>query len=292
MIDIDQIIAIDVHTHAEVSCRQPHDDYRPELDEAFTRYFKSDKRPTIQETADYYRERKMAFVMFTVDSEFAVGKKRIPNEEVAEVAQQNSDVMIPFASIDPHKGRMGAREARHLIEHYGVKGFKFHPTVQGYHPYDRMAWPIYEVIAEHGLPAIFHSGHSGIGSGMRCGGGLRLQNSNPMLLEDVAIDFPDIQIVVAHPSWPWQDEALSLALHKPNVWIDLSGWSPKYFAPQLVQYANTLLKDRMLFGSDFPLITPERWIKDFDEAGFKDKVKPLILKDNAMRLLKLGAHAG
>ncbi|MCB0634574.1 MAG: 4-hydroxyphenyl-beta-ketoacyl-CoA hydrolase, partial [Lewinella sp.] len=102
MIDPDNIIAIDVHTHAEVSCRQPHDDYRPELDEAFVRYFKSGQRPTIQETADYYRERKMAFVMFTVDSEFAVGKRRIPNEEVAEAAKENRDVMIPFASIDPH----------------------------------------------------------------------------------------------------------------------------------------------------------------------------------------------
>ena len=108
-----------------------------------------------------------------------------------------------------------------------------------------------------------------------------------MLLEDVAIDFPDIQIVVAHPSWPWQDEALSLAMHKPNVWIDLSGWSPKYFPPQLVQYANTMLKDRILFGSDFPLIQPDRWIKEFTEAGFKPDVQPLILKENAKRLLGL-----
>ena len=195
--------------------------------------------------------------------------------------------MIAFGSIDPHKGMMGAREARKLVEEYGVKGFKFHPTVQGFEPADKMAWPIYEVINEHHLPAVFHSGHSGIGSGMRCGGGLRLQNSNPMLLEDVAIAFPDMQIIIAHPSWPWQDEAISLAMHKPNIWIDLSGWSPKYFPPQLVQYANTLLKDRILFGSDFPLITPDRWLKDFDEAGFRDEVKPLILKRNAMRLLKL-----
>jgi len=85
-----------------------------------------------------------------------------------------------------------------------------------------------------------------------------------------------MQIVLAHPSWPWQDEAISLAMHKPNVWIDLSGWSPKYFPPQLVQYANTLLKDRILFGSDFPLITPDRWLKDFEEAGFKDDVKPWL----------------
>src|SRR4029079_13591246 len=133
------------------------------------------------------------------------------NDGVVEIPSENRDVLIPFVSIDPHKGKMGGREARKLVEEYGVRGFKFHPTVQGFEPADRMACPIYEVIAEHKLPAIFHSGHSGIGSGMRCGGGLRLQNSNPMLLEDVAMAFPDMQIVIAHPSWPWQDEAISLA---------------------------------------------------------------------------------
>jgi len=143
-----------------------------------------------------------------------------------------------------------------------VKGFKFHPTAQGYHPYDKMAWPIYEVIAAHKLPAIFHTGHSGIGAGMRCGGGLRLEYSNPMHLDDVAISFPDMQIVMAHPSFPWQDEAISVALHKPQVYIDLSGWSPKYFAPNLLQYANSGLRHKVLFGSDFPLITPDRWLAD------------------------------
>jgi predicted TIM-barrel fold metal-dependent hydrolase len=285
--DIDKLIAIDTHTHAEVSCWNPYDKYGEEYDRAADKYFRSSRRPTIDESIAYYRERKIGMVMFTVDAETQLGRRRIPNEEVAEAAQKNSDLMIAFASVDPHKGKMGAREARRLIEENGVKGFKFHPTVQGFYAYDKMAWPIYEVIAEHKLPAIFHSGHSGIGSGMRCGGGLRLEYSNPMHLDDVAIAFPDMQIVIAHPSFPWQDEALSVAMHKPNVWIDLSGWSPKYFPPQLVQYANTLLKDRMLFGSDWPLISPDRWIKDFDEAGFRNEVKPLILKDNAVRLLNL-----
>ena len=281
------LIAIDIHTHAEVSCWNPFDAYGEEYDRAADKYFRSSRRPTIAESVASYRERKIGLVMFTVDAEAQMGRRRIPNEEIAEAAQQNQDMMIAFASIDPHKGKMGAREARRLVEEHGVKGFKFHPTVQGFYPQDKMAWPIYEVVAEFGMPAIFHSGHSGIGSGMRCGGGLRLEYSNPMHLDDVAIAFPDMQIVIAHPSWPWQDEALSVAMHKPNVWIDLSGWSPKYFPPQLVQYANTLLKDRVLFGSDYPLITPDRWMKDFAQADFRDEVRPLILKENALRLLRL-----
>jgi len=286
-LSLDDVVAIDLHTHVEMSAAGV-DSLPDELRDAAVRHFRGESaRPTALELAEYYRARRMMAVVFTVDSESFTGQPRVPNEEIAEAAQKNSDIMIAFGSIDPHKGKMGGREARKLVEEYGVKGFKFHPTVQGFEPADKMAWPIYEVIAEHKLPAIFHSGHSGIGSGMRCGGGLRLQNSNPMLVEDVAMAFPDMQIVLAHPSWPWQDEAISLAMHKPNVWIDLSGWSPKYFPPQLIQYANTLLKDRILFGSDFPLITPDRWLKDFAEAGFKDEVRPLILKQNAMRLLGL-----
>ena len=285
--NLDELIAIDIHTHAEVSCCTPYDSFGEEYDRAADKYFGSSERPTIDQTVAYYREQKIGLVMFTVDSESNIGRRRIPNEEVAEAALKNSDMMIAFASIDPHKGKMGAREARRLIEDYGVKGFKFHPTVQGFYPYDKMAWPIYEVIAEYKMPAIFHTGHSGIGSGMPGGGGLRLEYSNPMHLDDVAIHFPDMQIIMAHPSWPWQDEALSVAMHKPNVYIDLSGWSPKYFPKQLVQYSNTLLKDRVLFGSDFPLITPERWIKDFKDAGFKPEVHERIMKGNAARLLKL-----
>ena len=150
-----------------------------------------------------------------------------------------------------------------------------------------LEYPLYEVISQARLPALFHTGHSGIGSGLPGGGGIRLKFSNPMHVDDVAADFPEMPIVLAHPSFPWQDEALSIAMHKPEVYIDLSGWSPKYFPPQLVQYANTLLKDRVLFGSDYPLITPDRWLADFEQAGFKDEVRPLVLKENAARLLGL-----
>jgi predicted TIM-barrel fold metal-dependent hydrolase len=287
-VKLDELVAIDVHTHAEVSTRVLPDEAAKALDEAKGRYFKYvPQHPTIAQMAAYYRERKMGFVVFTVDHERGLGLRRISNEEVAESAAEESDVAIPFASIDPARGKLGVREARRLIEHFGVKGFKFHPIVQEFFPNDHGAYPLYEVIAEARLPALFHTGQTGIGAGMRAGGGLRVKYANPIHLDDVAADFPDMPIIMAHPSFPWQDEALSVATHKPQVYIDLSGWSPKYFPPLLVQYANTLLKHKVLFGTDYPLLAPDRWIADFEKLDIRPEVRPLIMKENAAKLLRL-----
>ncbi|ODU22953.1 MAG: 4-hydroxyphenyl-beta-ketoacyl-CoA hydrolase [Sphingomonas sp. SCN 67-18] len=278
--------AIDVHVHAEVSCHHAEDPIFAEFADAATRYFKADRnRPTIAETVAHYRAQDIGFVMFTVDMEAGTGIRRIANEEIAEAAAENSDIMIAFASIDPHKGKRGALEARRLIEDHGVRGFKFHPPLQNFDPGDPIAWPLYEVIAHYRLPAIFHTGHSGMGTGMRGGGGVRLKYGQPMLVDDVAVAFPDMPIILAHPGWPWTDESLSMALHKPNVFIDLSGWSPRHFPPQIMRYANGQLGHKFLFGSDFPLIPPERWIAAFGEAGFKPEVHEPILRANALNLL-------
>ncbi|MFI6317012.1 amidohydrolase family protein [Nonomuraea sp. NPDC050556] len=288
MMDLSELVAIDVHTHAEVS--STGESLSQELKEGADGYFKAARdRPTIAEMAAFYRQRNMAAVVFTVDAETATGQPPVPNDEVAAECAANADVLIPFASVDPWRGRAGVREARRLIEEHGVRGFKFHPNVQGFFPNDRMAYPLYEVIQEEGLIALFHTGHTGIGAGVRGGGGVRLKYSNPMCVDDVAVDFPDLPIILAHPSFPWQDEALSVALHKPLVHIDLSGWSPKYFPPQLVQHANSLLQDKVLFGSDYPLISPDRWLADFANLPIKDEVRPKILKLNAARLLGLDA---
>ncbi|WP_139151372.1 amidohydrolase family protein [Streptomyces sp. WMMB 322] len=286
--DAGQLTAIDVHTHAEVSA-DGHGSLSPELFGASAEYFKThtERQPTIGQMADYYRERNMAAVVFTVDAEHATGHPRISNEEVADSCAQHADVLIPFGSVDPWKGRAAVREARRLVTEHGVRGFKFHPSIQGFSPDDRMAYPLYEAIEELGVPALFHTGQTGIGAGVPGGGGIRLKYSNPMLVDDVAVDFPELRIILAHPSFPWQDEALAVATHKPYVHIDLSGWSPKYFPPQLVRYANSLLKDKVLFGSDYPVITPDRWLSDFDKLEIKPEVRPKILKENAARLLGL-----
>ena len=284
---LDDLVAIDVHTHAWKSALQV-DDAQTESQEAMGRYFRyAPQHQTVPEMAEMYRKLKMAFVVFTVDGEKGASRK-ITNEEIADLAHKHADVAIPFASVNPHRGKAGVELARKLIRDYGVKGFKFHPTVQDFYPNDKMAYPLYEAIAEAKLPALFHSGQTGVGANTPGGGGLRLKYSNPMLLDDVAADFPDMPIVIAHPSFPWQEEALSVATHKPQVYIDLSGWSPKYFPPILVQYANTLLKNKILFGSDYPVIDPVRWMEEFDKLPIKPEVRPLILKQNAAKLLGLG----
>ena len=287
-IDVDQLVAIDVHTHTHAHMdHRPPDEVTAEFLDAAEKYFGgAPPQPTTQEVAEYYRERKMAAVVFTVDSSFGTGERTVPTSEVIEVAAANPDVLIPFASVDPHKGKAGVREAREYIAQ-GVKGFKFHPNTQAFWPNDRAFYPLYEVIAEAGLIALFHTGQTGIGAGMPGGGGIKLKYSNPMAVDDVAADFPELDIILAHPSFPWQEEALSVATHKPNVYIDLSGWAPKYFPEILVRYINGPLKRKMLFGSDFPLLTPERWLSEFEKLPIKDEVRPLVLKDNALKLLGL-----
>ena len=250
MVDISKVRAIDIHTHAEEPCGCHGDDGYDDLQTTMANYFGAPWQhpPTIPETAAHYREQNIAAVIFPVDAERETGYRRYSNDEVIELVRQNDDVLIPFASIDPWKGKMAVREARRLIEDHGIRGFKFHPTMQGFYPNDRMAYPFYEVLAEQGCVALFHTGQTGVGSGMRGGNGMRLKFSNPMYMDDVAVDFPDMKIILAHPSFPWQEEALAVAQHKPNVYIDLSGWSPKYFPPILVRYCNSILRKKVLFG--------------------------------------------
>jgi uncharacterized protein len=288
VIDLEGVKAIDVHTHVHGSVRT--DSVSGENLAAMGSYFRAEgvKAYTVDELAAYYRERGLAAVTFSLDLFGVTGNDPVPgNEEVAELAARNADVIIPFASIDPARGAAGVRLARKMIGEFGVRGFKFHPSAQAFYPNDRAVYPLYEVIAEARLPALFHTGQTGFGAGTRGGSGVRLKYANPLFLDDVAVDFPDLPIIMAHPSFPWQEEAISIALHKPQVYIDLSGWSPKYFPPILIQYANTLLKHKMLFGTDFPMITPERWLADLETIGIRDQVKPGILKDNAVALLGL-----
>jgi len=289
-VDPDAIVALDMHVHIEADAhgRFSLDDT---LMQASAAYFKATEHrtPTLEQIAAYYRERNMAAVVFTVDAGTARGHAPLSSVEIAEAAAAHADVLIPFGSVDPLRGADAIEQARRLVEDHGVRGFKFHPSLQAFSPNDHRHYPLWQALAELGVVALFHTGQTGIGAGLPGGYGIKLRYSDPMLLDDVAADFPDLTLVLAHPSVPWVDSSLSIATHKANVWLDLSGWSPKYFPPQLVRQAGTLLRHKVLFGSDFPVLTPDRWLADFATLDVRDEVRPLILKENALRLLGLRA---
>ena len=283
-IDFAAIDAIDIHAHIEAD-DHGHHAYDDELITATKQYFKLDSEPTtVDAVAEYYRQRNTAAVVFTIDAQTVSGHPPNSVENLIEGAVRNNDVLIPFGTVDPLTGDRAVRGVSRQVE-LGVKGFKFHPSLQGFEPNDRAYYPIYSAIAEAGVPALFHTGQTGIGSGLPGGHGVKLRYSDPMLLDDVAADFPELTIVMAHPAVPWVDAQISIATHKANVYIDLSGWSPKYFPPQLVRAANRQLSTKVLFGTDYPYIELDRWRRDFETLDMKPEVLPLIFKDNALRVL-------
>ena len=285
---IESLSAIDVHVHIE-SDGHGHFSLDDELMEASAAYFKAghDRTPSLEQIADLYRSLNMAAVVFTVDASTATGHQALSSEDIADAAAAHSDVLIPFGSVDPLRGAAAVAQARSLVTGHGVRGFKFHPSMQNFAPNDAAFYPLWAQIESLGVPALFHSGQTGIGAGLPGGRGIKLRLSDPMLVDDVAADFPALTVILAHPSVPWAASSISMATHKSNVFIALSGWSPKYFPPELVRAANSLLQDKVLFGTDFPLLTPERWLRDFDTLDIKPAVRPKILKDNAVRLLGL-----
>jgi predicted TIM-barrel fold metal-dependent hydrolase len=291
-IDLGAVEAVDTHVHVE-SDGHGHVSLDDELMDASAKYFKAgeNRTPSLADIADYYRERRLAAVVFTVDAHIATGHPAVSNEQIVADAVKYDDVLIPFASVDPNDGRSAVERLRDLAA-AGAKGLKLHPSLQDFVPNGRAHYPLYEAAAELGLPIVFHTGQTGIGAGLPGGRGIKLRHSDPMLIDDVAADHPALTIVLAHPSVPWQDAAISIATHKANVYIDLSGWSPKYFPPPLVRAANGLLKHKVLFGSDYPVITPDRWLADFAALEIKPEVRPLILKENAARVLGLPGTGG
>lgn len=258
------------------------------ISDALAYFHRHDAIVSMEEMVDYYRRIDMKAVLLAWDAETATGLPPVTNDYVAEAVRKAPDVFIGFASVDPWKGRMAVDEVERAVTELGLKGLKLHPIVQAFYLNDRRFYPLWETCSALKIPILIHTGTTGVGAGVPGGNGLKLKYARPIpYIDDIAADFPDLTIIGAHPSWPWQEEMLALAVHKTNVYIDLSGWSPKYFSPSLIKYTNTLLQDRVLFGSDYPFLSPERWIADFEKAGFKPEIWNKILLENAKRLLAL-----
>ncbi len=258
------------------------------IEHAFRYFGKKAEVLTDEELAERYRSLDIMGVLLAWDSETNTGTPRVSNEYVAGLVKRYPQTFIGFAGVDPWKGKVAIQEVKVAIKDLGLRGVKFQQAAQAFFPSDQRCDPPREKIAELKVPVLFHMGNTGYGAGAPGGDGIRLKFCRPIpYIDDLAADFPELTIIGAHPAWPWQDEMLAVAMHKANVYIDLSGWSPKYFPPSLVQYANTFLQDKCLFGSDHPYLTPERWLSDFDKIQMKPEVKEKILLGNAKKLFGL-----
>ena len=280
--------AIDVHVHVHTG--QQRTEVDPRLRAAKEYFKKLPPQRSVEELASYYRSQGLRAVIFDVDHETQTGMK-MSNDEIADAARRFPDVFIGFGSVDPWKGMGAVKEVERCAKELKLRGMKFQPNAQAFFPNEQRFYPVYEACARLDLITIFHTGMTGIGAGTPGGSGVHLKYSRPIpYLDDVAADFPSLRIIAAHPSWPWQEEMLAVARHKGNVFLDLSGWAPKYFPESLIQHANTLLQDKVMFGTDYPLIDPERWLGEFAQLPIRDEVRRKILYSNAARLLGLGAE--
>jgi predicted TIM-barrel fold metal-dependent hydrolase len=248
-------------------------------------YFGTDTKPvSFSELADRYRRRQMMAVIVNADAETASGIPPVPNDLIAEAVKAHPDVFLGYGGIDPWKGKAAINELRRCRRELDLKGLKFHPGRQAFFPNDPRFYPIWEAAEEEGLVLLFHTGMMGGGARRPGGMGFKLKYTNPIYLDDIAADLPELTVIASHPSWPWQEESLAMARHKSNVFIDLSGWAPKYFPESLVHYAKHLIQDQVLFGSDWPVIPLERWLEEFDALGFEPDVKRKVMLENACRL--------
>ena len=277
--------AIDLHVHPSTS--EWVDGAMGEFRSACEHYFHT-RLPehSVDEMAAVFRAADVVGVLLAWDAETHTGNPPVSNDFVASCVAAHPETFLGFASVDPHKPD-AVVELERAVRFLGLRGLKVHPGAQGFAPDDRAVYPIWETAQSLGIPVLIHTGTTGLGAGMRGGGGVALGDAHPMRIDRMAIDFPDLQIVMAHPAWPWQDEQLAVLAHKPNTWMDLSGWSPKRFAPELVREIRGRLQDRVLFGTDYPFLTHEQWFGAWDTLGIPDEVTDKVLLGNATRLLGL-----
>ena len=256
--------------------------------EATEKYFRTEiPIRSVDEMADEFRADDVLAVLFAWDAESASGLPPVTNDFIASCVDRHPDAFLGFASVDPWKGRAAIEELRRAVVDLGLRGLKLHPSAQLFEPNDRRFYDLWAAAAELDIPVLFHTGTTGLGAGLPGGGGIKLRYSQPMLIDDVAADFPELTIVCAHPSWPWQDETLAMAQHKTNVWIDLSGWSTRRWSPDLTRAVLGPLQDRALFGTDYPFIRFGKWLDAFRGHEPTPEVEEKVLIGNARRLLRL-----
>ncbi|MCZ7563275.1 MAG: amidohydrolase family protein [Burkholderiales bacterium] len=226
--------------------------------------------------------------LVALDLETTVGTPPCTNDYVHAMWKRHPQRIIQcWGTLDPFKGELAIREARKCVRELGFIGFHFHPIMQHFAVNDRRFYPLFETIDELGAAVMIDVGTTGMGAGMPGGMGARIRHAHPSAIDDLAADFPNLKILMAHPGWPWVEETTAVALHKGNVYWEMSGWAPKYFPGNLKVDMRARLQDKVMFGSDYPSMPYARILKEWAELGYKDEIMEKIFHKNAERILGL-----
>jgi uncharacterized protein len=253
--------------------------------EAAESYFRSKvARKSLDDLAREYSDMDIVAVLLAWDAETATGRPRVPNDLVAEACRAYPGTFVGFGSVDPLKGPRAVEELDRIAD-LGLKGVKLHPSLQAFAPNEERHWPLYERCQELGLSVLFHTGTSGIGAGQPGGQGIRIDLARPILLDAPAAAFPDLKIIAAHFGYPWHLELLAMALHKTNIYIDISGSAPRYIPSEVMRDMKGRLQGQFLFGSDYPFLQPQRCLDELQTLEIPPAALQKLLVDNGRRLL-------
>jgi predicted TIM-barrel fold metal-dependent hydrolase len=262
------------------------------------------QKKTWNSTPRYDSEEEMAAYLRASDARTILDfgfTKSLPLDEVRPLHDYALATQARFADcifgnwlqIDPRLGAAGAAELERCIgASSGFVSVCVSASGTGYPASDPIYDPFYEVARGHGRPVLVLVGHTGSGAGLPGGGGVKLDLCHPRFVDELAIAWPDLQIVTGRPAWPWQDEMISIMIHKPNVWSELHGWSPKYLTDPFKREIRSRLQDRVMFGADYPLFRYERLVADWRELGYSEAVLEKVFHRNAERLFGLAGAAG
>lgn len=237
--------------------------------------------------ADYFRRHDARVILdlgFT--KTMPIAEVRDLHDYAITVQRQHADVIFGlWLQIDPRSGDEGVREFRRCIDaSAGFVGICVSAGGMGVPASDPLFDPYYKVSIEASRPALVLVGYNGAGAGLPGGGGLRLDLCHPRYVDELAVRFPDLTIIAGRPAWPWQDDMIAVMLHKPNVWNELHGWSPKYLTDALKREVARRLKNKVMFGGDYPLFTYERLTADWRELGYDNEILAGVFHRNAERL--------
>jgi predicted TIM-barrel fold metal-dependent hydrolase len=280
--------AIDIHVHPMTEAYAAASaSFLPAAQRMFGARFSAHSEEDI--VAEFRRDDVLAMPI-AWDSAHGTGDAVFTNEEVAALIARHPDVFLPgWGMVDPWRGRAGLEAVEHAIKTLGLKGIKYQPPVQAFAPSDRQFYPVWDLLQDLGAPVLIHCGTTAIGAGEPGGLGIKLEYGRPIPhIDSIAADFPRLNIVAAHPGWPWTEELIAVALHKGNVSMDISGWGPKYIPPALKHDMPRRLQDKVIFGSDYPGWSPGQTLDEWEMQGFKSSVIDKLFRDNIVRILDLG----